>query len=604
MSEKLRVEITGDAKELQKATAAASKSLSKFEKIADKSVGGISRPAAKASKAMGGLRKTTANATPTLLEFNRVIQDAPFGIQGVGNNITQLTSQFGYLQKSAGGTKAALKLMLSSLAGPAGILFAVSTAVSLLTVFSSQLNDNRSEAEKNAEATKKASEALEAYADALGDVDKATLKGQQSAQKELLTLKQLRNVAESTTKSTVDRKKAVQELRRLYPSYFKDLSDEKILTGGLSGVYDQLTGSILARAKATAATNLIVKNAEKELIIGSKLAATKFKLLQAEDKALRLNKSVEGALRNNARGADALAVKALRANSAVTDLKETLNELTGQQTGLQLANIDLEQLVNTEGGIDLSGVELKTTGTPEIKVNPKLSISNDSLETLKSSGAMAAKSLQDSIDKQSEKINLDFAEEQLKIGANRLANIKIGEETEFEKSLIAFNERVGSLVTSSVADTFGKLGQSIGEALATGGNVINAIGNTIIQGLGNFLSKMGQLLIEYGTLGVIKGKLDLAIAAGGPLAIGAGIAAIAVGVALSAARGALSSAASGGGGGSTSSGGSGSTSNFSSSGSASGGTVVFEIAGTKLIGVLNRTLDRNSSLGGRVATVI
>jgi phage-related minor tail protein len=174
-----------------------------------------------------------------------------------------------------------------------------------------------------------------------------------------------------------------------------------------------------------------------------------------------------------------------------------------------------------------------------------------------------------------------------------------------------FNEQASQLITGSIADTFGMLGKSIGEALAGGGNVLKAVGQTIIAGLGQFLSEMGGLLIKYGTLAVLKGKLDLAILAGGPLAIGAGIAAIAVGVALKAAGGALGKAANGGsGGGSTRdfSGGtagsgrsssSGGTINNSNGGGFGGsGTVVFEIAGTKLVGVLTNTLNRNKALGG------
>ena len=116
---------------------------------------------------------------------------------------------------------------------------------------------------------------------------------------------------------------------------------------------------------------------------------------------------------------------------------------------------------------------------------------------------------------------------------------------------------------------------------------------------------MGELLIEYGTLAVIKGKLDLAIAAGGPAAIAAGVAAIAVGVALKAVSAGIGSFASSGGnndGTSASSTGSGYTAPKSYGGSSgfgnSGGTVVFEIAGQKLVGVLSNTLRQNRSLGG------
>ena len=93
----------------------------------------------KGSGSLNKLGKSTANAVPSVQEFSRVIQDAPFGIQGVANNITQLTAQFGNLSKNAGGTKAALKAMLGTLSGPAGILLAVSAVTSLLVSFGDKL---------------------------------------------------------------------------------------------------------------------------------------------------------------------------------------------------------------------------------------------------------------------------------------------------------------------------------------------------------------------------------------------------------------------------------------------------------------------------------
>jgi len=169
------------------------------------------------------------------------------------------------------------------------------------------------------------------------------------------------------------------------------------------------------------------------------------------------------------------------------------------------------------------------------------------------------------------------------------------------QSLIEFNASANDIIQNSIINTFNNLGTAIGESLAVGGNVLQAIGSTILQGLSSFLSEMGSLLIKYGTLAVLKGKLDIAILTGGPVAIGAGLAAIAAGIALKAAGGALGSLARGGGssggGGGLSGGGTVpipqgsatiSTSAAGSSQNFGGGAVVFEISGTNLIGVLNR----------------
>ena len=146
---------------------------------------------------------------------------------------------------------------------------------------------------------------------------------------------------------------------------------------------------------------------------------------------------------------------------------------------------------------------------------------------------------------------------------------------------------------------------------ARGQSVIGALGQSLLGSFGQFLSKLGKALIEYGAVAVAKGKLDMALATlFGPALIASGLAAIKLGSIISIVGGAFGGIAKsgliGGGGDSSMSndvGGTGSSgsryssSNYSSGGMGSG-NVVFEIQGTKLVGVLNNTLKRNRSLGG------
>ena len=177
----------------------------------------------------------------------------------------------------------------------------------------------------------------------------------------------------------------------------------------------------------------------------------------------------------------------------------------------------------------------------------------------------------------------------------------------YELLMLEFNERIKEGVGQSIVNTFQLLGNNIGQALSNGGNIFKAVGSTILQGMGQFLSRMGDLLIKYGLLAKMKGKLDLAIAKGGPFAIGAGVAAVALGVALKAIGSAFSNASQGGfSGGNVGSG----TGNFNS-GSSIGSSIfssnnlanqnlTFTIQGTDLVAVLNSTTNQNGIFGGNV----
>jgi hypothetical protein len=105
--------------------------------------------------------------------------------------------------------------------------------------------------------------------------------------------------------------------------------------------------------------------------------------------------------------------------------------------------------------------------------------------------------------------------------------------------LTTFAQNVNDILKNEVAASFTDLSFAIGEALTSGGNVIKAIGQSLLDSIGSFLGQLGQQLIAYGVAGIAFGKLTAAIAAGGPLSVGAGIAAIAAGAALVAISGGI-----------------------------------------------------------------
>jgi len=187
--------------------------------------------------------------------------------------------------------------------------------------------------------------------------------------------------------------------------------------------------------------------------------------------------------------------------------------------------------------------------------------------------------------------------------SNELLNI--------QNQMKMFNDDMDDLVQNSLIDTFSGVGEAIGQALGSGGNVLKAVGISLLKSMGQYLSKMGAMLIGYGKLSIAKGKIDVAMAIGGPVAIAAGGAAIATGIALLAAGAAIGAAAgalSSSGGGSSSAAGAGVGASRQSNMDAStykrgdGQSYEFKAQGTELVAVLNNSRRRQNALGGTQLT--
>lgn len=97
------------------------------------------------------------------------------------------------------------------------------------------------------------------------DLKVAMLEAGKSAVNESVRLKILYKAATDSTRSQNERLKAVKELKKEYPEYLKNLSDETIMTGNASKEYKELAKHILSVAMARAYEEKIQKNA-KEVI--------------------------------------------------------------------------------------------------------------------------------------------------------------------------------------------------------------------------------------------------------------------------------------------------------------------------------------------------
>lgn len=82
-------------------------------------------------RGMANMSNRTGAASMAVVDLGRTIGDFNYGIQGVANNLQQLTFTMGETFKSAGSVGGAFKDMAKSLMGPAGLLVLVSTITTI-----------------------------------------------------------------------------------------------------------------------------------------------------------------------------------------------------------------------------------------------------------------------------------------------------------------------------------------------------------------------------------------------------------------------------------------------------------------------------------------
>lgn len=122
---------------------------------------------AQTNEAMKGAGISTGLANTAILEFGRTVSDAPYGIQGMGNNITQLVTILGQMSQAAKEGGSVLGSLRTAFMGPLGIVIAVQVAIAAFELFRKSQSKAKKETESMTEAIAKSGVELRLSLDVL-----------------------------------------------------------------------------------------------------------------------------------------------------------------------------------------------------------------------------------------------------------------------------------------------------------------------------------------------------------------------------------------------------------------------------------------------------
>lgn len=558
------------------------------------------------------LTKATSRYNGIGIDFARVIQDAPFGIIGVGNNIQQLSQSFSALGNTGDKLGTKLKLAFGAIFSSGNLLvLGVSVLTSALTYLTQK---GFFDTEK---AAKSLDDQLKEYQDTLASVDKATLKGVQNSEGQLQKFRALTAQAENLNVSDKNRIAAVNELQKQYPEYLGNLTKEQILSGQVGDSYDILTKQIIANAKAKAFSDEITKNStdlrtieKQQNETANEILAKRVELQNAEARSNQSALRVSGQLA-------ATDLDVSRIKSELTDLIQKQTQSISDSNKIKETNLELDGLINQELQNGAVFTNNSTKANKElIRTFEDLNLISQSLTfaslergasffedvekqlTSLESGVASTRGIYTENIGAIKKSNEDFAAslqgsgisvEQFYAAIANGAAEGFSSLDQFVQSLSTTQQFINGafeVLEKGIENTIGDVAFAIGDALASGGNVLQAGGAALLEGIAGIMNQLGQMAIEAGfTILAIKKSLETL----NPyVAIAAGIALIALaGFVSSKAKKISKSGGSGGGGG-----GGGGAASVGSSG-VGGGT---SFAGGGQGGLFQQNRDLNGEL--------
>jgi hypothetical protein len=310
---------------------------------------------------LNGMSAASGSASAAALELGRVVSDAPYGIRGMANNVSQLASQLFFMASqqeiatvatksdtvakttntastvaattATVGFAGALRMMWTALMGPLGILLALQAVIAAADYFfggmkksEDSTKDLNDELSKTSSTVASSTAELEVYAKVYKEADVGT-------QKHTNALKELKKLGfDPATKSIDD---------------FIIKQKELIVLQATSGVYKkQLEDLVTAKSQSDA----LIASANTDMV-------------NAQEKVMEIRKAITAAAEAEISDSAVNAISNLntRLNSAelaYADALEKVRQLTGQRGNIWLNINDkaeeykdtIEQILALEGG--------------------------------------------------------------------------------------------------------------------------------------------------------------------------------------------------------------------------------------------------------------
>ena len=187
-------------------------------------------------KGLTGVSKATGGATSATLELGRAISDAPYGIRGVANNLSQFASQFSFMSNKVDETT-------GKVVGFNGAIKNLGTAIkanAILLLIQAVIS------------------AMDYFANKVSDADKALKKLSESTVSETITeLTLLKRALEDSSKPLEEKQKLIKGAREEYEDFNDAIKDTPNDIAAAITALDLLTQKYKDFARAKALTELI-----------------------------------------------------------------------------------------------------------------------------------------------------------------------------------------------------------------------------------------------------------------------------------------------------------------------------------------------------------